>query len=211
MDTNIKNSNLEKLGFDDWLKNISAEYIRDGFAPARVIEVNKNSYMVSDGSSEMIAELTGRFLFDAAGATAMPTVGDWVVIQSLNNNTLAIIYSILPRRTLLKRKEAGKRIEFQLIASNIDFGLVMQSAKYFNPNLLDRYLVMLNESKIQPVIVLTKIDLLNDSEFSELKDNLSKLKKESEFYEMSYYEKRKRDKSFGKMVKNYKKFTKNGK
>jgi ribosome biogenesis GTPase len=36
--------------------------------------------------------------------------------------------------------------------------------------------------------------------------NFLKLRKESEFYEMSYREKRQKDKSFGKMVKNYKKF-----
>ncbi len=37
-------------------------------------------------------------------------------------------------------------------------------------------------------------------------NNFLKLKKESDFYELSYHEKRKRDKSFGKMVKNYKKY-----
>ena len=37
-------------------------------------------------------------------------------------------------------------------------------------------------------------------------ENYLKLRRESEFYEMSYREKRKKDKSFGKMVKNYKKF-----
>ena len=39
--------------------------------------------------------------------------------------------------------------------------------------------------------------------------NFLKLRKESEFYDMSYQEKRKKDKSFGKMVKNYKKFKRN--
>jgi ribosome biogenesis GTPase len=36
--------------------------------------------------------------------------------------------------------------------------------------------------------------------------NFLKLRRESEFYDMSYWEKRQRDKSFGKMVKNYKNF-----
>ena len=35
--------------------------------------------------------------------------------------------------------------------------------------------------------------------------NFFKIQKESEFYEMSYLDKRKKDKAFGKMIKNYKK------
>jgi len=35
--------------------------------------------------------------------------------------------------------------------------------------------------------------------------NYLKLEKESAFYEMSYQDKRKKDRAFGKMIKNYKK------
>jgi ribosome biogenesis GTPase len=169
---------LEKLGYDVWNQDDIAGSIKDGFSPARIIEVNKNSYMVSDGIHEMIAELSGKFMFDAQTASDFPTVGDWVTIQALDNYTLAIVHSVLPRRTLLRRKEAGKRIDFQLIAANIDFGLVMQSADQFNSNLLDRYFVMLNESGIQPVAIFSKIDLLSSSELAELKSDLSKLRNE---------------------------------
>ena len=167
---------LEKLGYNEWVQNMSAEYIQDDFSLARVIEVNKNSYIVADGKHEMLAELSGKFLFDAEDITDFPTVGDWVSIQALDNYTLSIVHSVLPRKTLLKRKEPGKKIDFQLIASNIDFGLIMQSADNLNFNLLDRYFVMLNESRIQPIAVFSKIDLLSSSEVEEIKDNLSKLK-----------------------------------
>ncbi len=167
---------LKKLGFDEWVQNTSSEYVHDGFSLARVIEVNKNSYIVANGRHEMLAELSGKFLFDAEDTIDFPTVGDWVTIQTLDNYTLAIVHSVLPRKTLLKRKEPGKRIDFQLIASNIDFGLIMQSAEYLNFNLLDRYFVMLNESRIQPIAVFSKIDLLSFSEAKAIKENLSKLK-----------------------------------
>ena len=106
----------------------------------------------------------------------MPTVGDWVKIQSLDNYTFAIVHSVLPRTSLLKRKEPGKRIDFQLIASNIDFGLVVQSAEHINFNLLDRYFVMLNECRIKPIAVFSKIDLLSSSELETVINDLSKLK-----------------------------------
>ena len=170
------NKGLGKFGYDEWIQNTNIEHIDDGLSLARVIEVNKNSYIVADGMHAMSAELSGKFLFDAKDVTDFPTVGDWVTIKALDNYTFAIIHSVLPRKTLLKRKEPGKRIDFQLIASNIDFGLIMQSAECLNFNLLDRYFVMLNESKIQPIAVFSKIDLLSSSEAEAIKDNLSKLK-----------------------------------
>ncbi|MBU0520489.1 ribosome small subunit-dependent GTPase A, partial [bacterium] len=172
----MEDKDLGKLGYDEWVQDIKTEYVEDDFATARVIEVNKDSYKVSDGRHDMLAELSGKFLFDAEGTTDFPTVGDWVAIQALDNNTLAIVHSVLPRKTLLKRKESGKRIDFQLIASNIDFGLVLQSAEHLNFNLLDRYFVMLHESRIQPIAVISKIDLLSASELAELKSNLAKLR-----------------------------------
>lgn len=171
----IKNENIGKLGYNEWIQSVDTEYIKNEFSLARVIEVNRNSYMVSDGSHEMSAELSGKFMFDAEQTSDFPTVGDWVAIQALDNYTLAIVHSVLPRKSLLKRKEAGKRVGFQLIAANIDFGLIVQSAEHPNLNLLDRYFVMLNESGIEPIVVFSKIDLLFIAEQDDLKGVLSKL------------------------------------
>lgn len=124
----------------------------------------------------MPAELSGKFIFDTENSLDFPTVGDWVAIQAVDNYMLAIIHTVLPRKTLLKRKEPGKRIEFQLIAANIDFGLVVQSAENPNFNLLDRYVVMLNDSGIEPIIVFSKTDLLSSTELDALKRDLSALR-----------------------------------
>jgi ribosome biogenesis GTPase len=172
----IGNINPRKLGYDEWFNSVDTQFIKGEFTPARVIEVNKNSFMVSDGTHEMPAELSGKFIFDAEDSLDFPTVGDWVSIQALDNYMLAIIHKVLPRNTLLKRKEPGKRIEFQLIAANIDFGLIIQSAEHPNFNLLDRFAVMLNDSGIEPIIVFSKTDLLSSSELEILKRDLLKSK-----------------------------------
>ncbi len=172
----MENNDIKKLGFSESLKKSALELIKDGSSIARVIVVNKNSYIISTGIHEMIAELTGKFLFDAQSATDLPTVGDWVTIQAFDNYTFAIIHSVLPRRTILKRKESGKRIDFQLIAANIDFGLVLQPADQINLKLLDRYFVMLNECKIEPIVVISKIDLLSSQQIELLKSELCKLR-----------------------------------
>ena len=166
---------LESLGYDEWFHEAGRHYVNDDFSLARVVEVNKGNFRVSDGPREMLAELSGRFLFAAEDSADFPTVGDWVVIQAFDNHSSAIIHRILPRKTLLKRKEPGRKVDFQLIAANIDCGLVMQSANLYNRNCMERYLVMLNESRIIPVIVLNKIDLVSSSEAAELKNEITTL------------------------------------
>jgi len=170
----MNHDSLEKLGYDEYFQEISAGFLQGGFLPARVIEVSRNSYMVSDGRHEMVAELSGKFLFNVENTTDYPTVGDWVTIQAMEDYTLAIVHSVMPRKTVLKRKEPGKRIDFQLIAANIDYGLIVQSADKVNFNLLDRYLVMLNESGIFPVVIISKIDLVSPSEIDAIKESLSR-------------------------------------
>ena len=172
----MENTNLAKLGCTEQIQNSASDFMKDGLAIGRVIEVNKNSYLVSNGICEMIAELTGKLMFDAQGTIDLPTVGDWVMIQALDNFTFAIIHSVLPRSTLLKRKESGKRIDFQLIAANIDFGLVIQPADQLNFKLLDRYFVMLNECRIEPIVVISKIDLLSSEERELLNTDLTRLR-----------------------------------
>lgn len=168
---------LENLGFDEWFRTASRDLLQDDFSLSRIIEVNKNNYRVNDGTHEMHAEVSGKFLFNVENSLDLPTVGDWVVIQAFDDYSLAIIHHILPRKSLLKRKEPGRVIDFQLIAANIDYGMIVQSADTdFNLNRLDRYLVMINESNITPIVLVTKIDLVSQSEIKDIAEQLTNLK-----------------------------------
>jgi ribosome biogenesis GTPase len=166
----VNTKKLLKLGFDTSL--ISENSNRE-FSPARVIEVNKNSYLVSNGEYEMKAELSGRYLFSVKDALDYPTVGDWVLIQILDSNELAIVHSLFERKTVLKRKCAGKNIDFQLIASNIDCGLIVQSACDPNVNLIERYLVELNQNGIESVVIFTKTDLVSGEQLRSIQNSLA--------------------------------------
>jgi ribosome biogenesis GTPase len=174
-DNNLTNTFLEQLGYDEWFDDKRKEFPKDDFSIARIVEVNRNNYKVSNGQDAIFAELSGKFLFDAANTLDFPTVGDWVVVQYFDDYSLAIIHHILPRKSLLKRKDPGKAVEFQLIAANIDYALIMQSVdSNFNLNRLERYFVMINESKIQPIVVLSKTDLISTDELSEINDQIRK-------------------------------------
>jgi len=177
---------LEQLGFDEWFHKESKSILKDGFSIARIIEVNKNNYKVSDGNNEIFAELTGKYVFNATNSIDYPTIGDWVIVQYFDNNSHAIIHDILPRKSLLKRKDPGKVVEFQLIAANIDFAFIIQSAdSNFNLNRLERYLVMIHESNIQSIIVLSKTDLVSADELSEIKKSIKRLNDKYLFFPIS--------------------------
>ena len=156
---------INKLGFDKWFQdNIDPDNLAE-LEIARVIAVHKDSYIVSNGENDVFAELLGKMTYSAVSPIDYPTVGDWVLVHFYDDDTFAIIHEILPRKTLLKRKTSGKNIDFQLIAANIDTAFIIQSLdSNYNLRRLERYLVMINESNIQPVVLLSKGDLVTPEE-----------------------------------------------
>ncbi|MGA9120762.1 MAG: ribosome small subunit-dependent GTPase A, partial [Bacteroidota bacterium] len=104
---------LADLGFDSWCEEKYKEFQASDFAVARVTRVDKDRYLVRYELSEVQAEPTGKLLFSAASNQELPCVGDWVLVQYYNDDTLAIIQEIFPRRTSLRRKSAGDKVEYQ--------------------------------------------------------------------------------------------------
>ncbi|AQP54063.1 ribosome small subunit-dependent GTPase A [Vagococcus penaei] len=83
-----------------------------------------------------------------------PLVGDYVEFES-TNLTDGYVLDILPRKNELVRPQVA----------NIDQAVVVTSCvePNFSFNLLDRFLVTLEEKYITPVIYVTKLDLANDA------------------------------------------------
>lgn len=159
---------LEDLGFSEWFKEKLEESQQNEFSLARISTVNKNNYIIRNENAEIPAETTGKIMYGAETNLDLPTVGDWVSVEYFNEDTFAIIHNILPRKSLLKRKVAGKEIVYQPIASNIDIAFTVQSVDFdFNLRRLERYLIMINEGHIQPVILLSKSDLISPKDLEE--------------------------------------------
>lgn len=154
---------LISLGYDSRLLEEQRRMGIHGCEPARVTRVDKDRFLVRNGEREIQAELTGRFQFVMDSREAYPCVGDWVCVQYYNDGTLAMIHDVLPRKTFLRRKAAGNTIDYQMIASNIDLAFIIQSCDVnFNVRRMERYLVMVNEGGIEPIILLSKRDLISD-------------------------------------------------
>ena len=155
---------LKAMGLDSWfLDQLPPEALQQ-FGLGRVLAVHRESYVISNGQDEVLAELVGKILFSASSPVDFPAVGDWVLATFFDDNSLAIIQHILPRRSLLKRKTPGRKVDVQLIAANIDVAFIVQSLnENFNLPRLERYLAMVHDAKVQPIVLLSKSDLLDQA------------------------------------------------
>ncbi len=143
-------------------------FTEEGFEVALVIAEHKGSFIVRDGPVELPAEVTGKIMFTASGREDYPVVGDWVAIQKFDDNSGAVIHHVLPRTSCLARKAAGNRPDIQLIAANVRTVFIMQSLDNdFNLRRLERYIVAVRESGAEPVVLLSKEDLISDADKAE--------------------------------------------
>jgi ribosome biogenesis GTPase len=93
------------------------------------------------------------------GIEPRPVVGDWV---RLEGRTIA---TVLPRRTVLRRRAAGLEQKEQVLVANADVVfLVMAVDRDFNLRRLERLLVIARDGGAAPVVVLTKADVVADVE-----------------------------------------------
>jgi len=164
---------LRDLGLDCWFADRAREQCASDLSIARVTAVDRARYLIRDENGELPAELTGRLQFVAESSTDLPCVGDWVCVRHRDGRTHASIHGVLPRRSFLRRKAPGRDVDFQMIASNIDVAFVIQACHFdFNVRRLERYLVMVREGHVEPVLLLTKIDLVSARELELLMDKI---------------------------------------
>ncbi|HKJ41652.1 MAG TPA: ribosome small subunit-dependent GTPase A [Sunxiuqinia sp.] len=164
---------LHDLGYNDQLEKLRVKNHLADYEIGRVILEHKERYIVVTEQGEMEAEITGNLRFSARGRQDFPAVGDWVALINYEAN-FAIIHKILPRFSVLKRKAVDQLGEVQLIAVNIDFAFIVQAIdRDFNINRLERYLTICYSSKVKPIIVLTKTDLVDEQRIVEI-DHLIK-------------------------------------
>lgn len=155
---------LKILGFNEDFKQYAERF--PDLHPARVSAQHHNIYEVMGEQETMQARVTGKLAYNAEDGMDFPVVGDWVMIDRLDNsNGEAIIHSLLPRRSAFGRKAAGTSNEGQIVAANIDTIFICMSLNAnFNLRRLERYLAVAWSSMATPVVVLTKADLCDNLE-----------------------------------------------
>ena len=155
---------LEELGYNKEIEAyLESEKLSD-FAVGRVLIEHKERYIVKTAEGEYEAEITGNLRFSATKRSDFPAVGDWVTLTIMDDH-FAIIHHVLPRKSIIERQAVGKFGEKQIIASNVDVAFILQAVDNdFNLNRLERYLSICHAAQIEPVLILSKIDLIAKEE-----------------------------------------------
>ncbi|EQC48717.1 ribosome small subunit-dependent GTPase A [Bacteriovorax sp. BSW11_IV] len=152
------NSNfLEKAGLRSCYKN----QLKEGEKPsdiARICHVHRDCYIgINSLGEEVSLKLVGAALSAALENDFLPVVGDFVVTLENPLASFSSIVRILERENEIARHAAGKK---QTLVSNIDGGLICTSLNQnFKVNRLQRFISLLRSSGVEPVVVLTKLDL----------------------------------------------------
>ena len=186
MNTDNSFETLRFLGFDPWFEEKAEPDKMKSFRPSRVIAVDKESVTVKDDRFETRAQLTGKLMYASDSPLDFPAVGDWVYVQYLDDGDFAVVHQVFPRKSVLKRKTAGKKTEHQLIAANIDTAFAVQSLDGdLNPRRLERYLSMIYDGGVRPVVLLTKRDLFSPEDVARKIDALRESVQDAEIIAFS--------------------------
>jgi len=149
------------------------EVIPDGLMLGRVIELRRERFTVVIEQGELKAVLKGTFYHSAEMSVDFPCVGDFVLLQ-YNESGDSLIVTVLPRRSKFSRADysghaAGyaKSIREQVVATNFDYVFIISSLNLdFNITRIMRYLTQAKQSGAQPVVILTKADLVDDQQLA---------------------------------------------
>jgi ribosome biogenesis GTPase len=120
-----KHADLIRLGWNKWFEERSESESHDTLA--RVVAVDRNSMLLMNQNETFRAKMAGSYLHQHHLLQDIPCVGDWVRVEKHETEKVGLVHTLLERRTLLRRKQAGESSDYQMIAANIDYVMIVQS------------------------------------------------------------------------------------
>ncbi|QKV91988.1 ribosome small subunit-dependent GTPase A [Streptomyces sp. NA02950] len=149
---------LAPYGWDEGWEAAFAPYAERGLVPGRVIRVNRGQCDVITPAGTVRADTE---LVTPHDPMRIVCTGDWAALDP--DGDPRYVRTLLPRRTALVRSTSSKRSDGQVLAANADHAVIAVSlAAAFDPGRLERFVALAWESGAQPVVVLTKADLVPD-------------------------------------------------
>lgn len=145
MDNTNRYKNLKSLGWSQYFDTGLNQNKRKNLYPARIIEINQDSILIDNGIEEIRVSAKTQGL--------LPVIGDWVLYRDKT------VHEILKRQNRFS-SEKSRLGGQQLIAANTDTVFIVYSLEEaFCITHIESYITLTKNSKLQPVIVLTKGDL----------------------------------------------------
>jgi ribosome biogenesis GTPase len=149
---------LTPYGWDEDWADAFALHAAEGLLPGRVVRVDRGQCDVVTGDGVLRADTAFVTPHDPLRVVC---TGDWVAVEPDGNPRYVRTY--LPRRTAFVRSTSSKRSEGQILAANVDHAIVAVSlAVELDLARIERFLALAWESGAQPLVVLTKADLVPD-------------------------------------------------
>ncbi len=154
---------LALLGWDNFLEQCFRPYARQACRAGRIAVEQKELYQVFTAQGDLPARITGKMRHTARGRADFPAVGDWVALSFTPGNAEGTIQGILPRKSKISRKVAGKALDEQILATNVDTAFIVTGLDNdFNLRRIERYLTVVWESGANPAVLLNKVDICPD-------------------------------------------------
>jgi ribosome biogenesis GTPase / thiamine phosphate phosphatase len=155
--------NIASLGWGEALADAFQPHADAGLRPGRVAIQHRGAYVLLSEEGEVWANVSGRLRHAADSVAELPAVGDWVAYDLPTGAERAAVHAILPRRSAVRRKQAGFETAEQVVAANVDVLFLVTSLNQdLNVRRIERYMTLAWESGADPVVVLTKADLCPD-------------------------------------------------
>ncbi len=168
----MKLSGLKQAGANEHWENLFNSLPGD-WIPGRVITTHKKRYLIKTPDGNVEGELAGRLKHKASSLEDLPVAGDWVAVSGDEKQVL--IRQVLPRKSVLTRKIAGRTFEKQVLTANVDVAFIVQSLdRDYNLNRLERYMTVVYSGNITPAVVLNKADMPAEKEVENCVDTVRK-------------------------------------
>jgi ribosome biogenesis GTPase len=139
--------------------------VAPGRLVARVLSEDRLGYTLQGERGELRGVLPGKLRRAASvGEALRPAVGDWVIVEDRPGQDGLPVVEVVPRRSKLSRKAAGLGAVEQVVGANVDVAFLVTGIDGdLSPRRLERYRAICEEGSVRPVVVLTKIDLVDEA------------------------------------------------
>ncbi|MCU0726634.1 MAG: ribosome small subunit-dependent GTPase A, partial [Planctomycetes bacterium] len=141
-----------------------------------MVSVDARGALVDVAGEQVFCQVRGRF-YEEPGSEKRPIApGDFVVV-SRSGDGQGRVEEILPRRTKLSRRAGPQGEHEQVMAANVDqVAIVVATAKpRLRPGFVDRLIVAAANQRLEPFVVVNKIDLGTTEDVRELRETLGAL------------------------------------
>jgi ribosome biogenesis GTPase len=130
----------------------------------RVVEVQRESLSLHDGSQESAARMLPSLRAMLAAEGDALAVGDWVLAQRNELGEWWVHERVPPLNQLARRLHDGRdKVTRVVIVSNVDTALLVMGLDHdFSLRRLERFVALARMAGVEPVVVLSKADLCAD-------------------------------------------------